>query len=114
MSKLDIKSALSSTYLGLGTTRHKMEQPRPALLRYSAPPWIRSAPYLSDQVSCTIEWVIINKLGIRNAIHILDDFFFVTSFPRSDCHTALCKILYFPQNSISLLPLERFFLPPPP
>ena len=54
---------------------------------------LRSAPYLFDQFSSMLEWVIKTKLGIPNVIHILDDFFFVTKSPRSDCLTALCNIL---------------------
>ena len=47
---------------------------------------LRSAPYLFNQFSSMIEWIIKNKLGILNVIHILDDFFFVT---RPLCPTAL-------------------------
>ena len=54
---------------------------------------LRSAPYLFDQFSCILKWVIKTKLGVPNVIHILDDFFFVTKPPRSVCFTALCNIL---------------------
>ena len=70
---------------------------------------LRSAPYLFDQFSCMIEWIIKNKLGIPNVIHILDDFFFVTSPPRSDCLTALCKILcLFTELNIPVAPGKTF------
>ena len=66
-------------------------------------------PYLFDQFSCMVEWIIKNKLGIPNEIHILDDFFFFTSPPRSDCLTALCKILcLFTELNIPVAPGKTF------
>ena len=42
-------------------------------------------------------------------IHILDDFFFVTRPPRSDCLTALCKILcLFTELNITVAPGKTF------
>ena len=56
-----------------------------------------------------IEWIIKNKLGIPNVIHILDNFFFVTSPPRSDCLTALCQILcLFTELNIPVAPGKSF------
>ena len=77
-----------STPIRLGAPRYEMEQPY--FFDTVLPFELRSAPYLFDQFSYMFEWIIKNKLGIPNVIHILDDFFFVT---RSDCLTALCKIL---------------------
>ena len=58
-----------------------------------------------------IEWIIKNKLGIPNLIYILDDFFFVTRPPRSDCLTALCKILcLFSELNIPVAPGKTFAL----
>ena len=56
-----------------------------------------------------IEWIIKTKLGIEKVIHILDDFFFVTSPPRSGCLTALCKILcLFTELNIPIAPGKTF------
>ena len=93
-SKLDIKSAFRnipvhpSDWELLGMKWNSLY-----FLDTVLPFGLQSAPYLFDQFSCMIEWIIKNKLGIPNVIHILDDFFFVTRLPRSDCLTALCKIL---------------------
>ena len=70
---------------------------------------LRSAPYLFDQFSRMVEWVIKTKLAIPNVIHILDDFFFVTKPPRSDCLTALCNILcLFTELDIPIAPGKTF------
>ena len=70
---------------------------------------LRSAPYLFDQFSCMLEWVIKTKLGVPNVIHILDDFFFATKPPRSDCLTALCNILCpFTELDIPVAPGKTF------
>jgi len=54
------------------------------------------------------EWVK-TKLGILNVIHILDDFFFVTKPPRSNCLTALCNILcLFTELDIPVAPAKTF------
>ena len=34
----------------------------------------RSAPFLFDEFSSALEWIIRNKLNISKVIHILDDF----------------------------------------
>ena len=65
---------------------------------------LRSAPYLFDQFSGIIEWIIINKLGIPNVIHILDDFFFVTRTLGQTALQPFAKSFVFSVNSISLLP----------
>ena len=114
MSKLDVKSAFRnipvhpSDWELLGMKLNGLY-----FFDTVLPFGLRSAPYLFDQFSCMIEWIIKNKLGIPNVIHILDEFFFVTRPPRSDCLTALCKILFFSVNSISLLPSVKLLLPPP-
>ena len=70
---------------------------------------LRSAPYLFDQFSCLIEWIIKSKLGIPNVIHILDDFFFATRPPRRDCLTALSKILcLFAELNVPVAPRKTF------
>ena len=51
-----------------------------------------------------IEWIIINKLGIPNVIHILDDFFFVTRILGQTALQPFAKSFVFSVNSISLLP----------
>ena len=46
---------------------------------------LRSAPFLFDEFSSALEWIIRNKLNISKVIHILDDFSMpnFTSFDRS-------------------------------
>ena len=86
MSKLDIKSAFRnipvhpSDWELLGMKWQGLYYFDTVL-----PVGLRSAPYLFDQFSCMLEWVITTKLGVPNVIHILDDFFFVTKPPRSVC-----------------------------
>ena len=63
-------------------------------VRYILPFSLRSALFLSDEFSSTLEWIIRTKLNISRVIHILDDFFFATSSPRSKCMTGLCQILH--------------------
>ena len=106
MSKLDIKSAFRnipvhpSDWEFLG-----MKWKGLCYFDTVLPFGLRSALYLFDQFSCTLEWVIKAKLGIPNVIHILDDFFFVTKPPRSDCLTALCNILcLFTEPDIPVAP----------
>lgn len=78
------------------------EMEQPVFLQHSAPLWIAVG-------TCMIKWIIKNKLGIPNVIHILDDFFFVTRPPRSDCLTALCKILcLFSELNIPFAPGKTF------
>ena len=110
MSKLDIKSAFRnipvhpSDWELLGMKWNGLY-----FFDTVLPFGLRSAPYLFDQFSCMIEWIIKNKLGIPNVIHILDDFFFVTRPPRSDCLTALCKILcLFSELNIPVAPGKTF------
>ena len=110
MSKLDIKSAFRnipvhpSDWELLGMKWQGMYYFDTVL-----PFGLRSAPYLFDQFSCMLEWVIKTKLGIPNVIHILDDFFFVTKPPRSDCLTALCNILcLFTELNIPVAPGKTF------
>ena len=110
MSKLDIKSAFRnipvhpSDWELLG-----MKWNGPYFFDTVLAFGLRSATYLFDQFSCMIEWIIKNKLGIPNVIHILDDFFFVARPPRSDCLTALCKILcLFSELNIPVAPGKTF------
>ena len=51
---------------------------------------LRSAPFLFDEFSSALEWIIRTKVNIPKVNHILDDFFFATFPPRSKCMTALC------------------------
>ena len=85
MSKLDIKSAFRnipvhpSDWELLGMKCNSLY-----FFDTVLPFGLRCAPYLFDQFSGMIEWIIKSKLGIPNVIHILDDFFFVTRPPGSD------------------------------
>ena len=51
------------------------------------------------------EWIIKNKLGIPNVIHIYDFFFFTSRFPLLKRLTALYKILcVFAELNIPVAP----------
>ena len=60
---------------------------------------LRSSPFLFDKFSSAVELIIQNKLKIPKVTHILDDFFFATSPPWSNCMTALCQILHLSYSS---------------
>ena len=47
-----------------------------------------------ETFSTAIEWVARHKLGIRNRIHILDDFLIVAN-PKSECLSELNRFLAF-------------------
>ena len=93
MSKLDIKSAFRnvpvhpSDWELLG-----MKWEGLYFFDMVLPFGLRSAPFLFDEFSSAVEWIIQNKLKIPKVIRILDDFFFATSPPWSNCMTALCQI----------------------
>ena len=40
---------------------------------------LRSAPYLFNQISDALEWILKRNYGLRHVIHILDDFFIAES-----------------------------------
>ena len=110
MSKLDIKSAFRnipvhpSDWELLGMKWNGLYYFDTVL-----PFGLRSAPFLFDQFSCMIEWIIKAKLGIPDVIHILDDFFFVTKPPWSNCLTALCNILcLFTELDVPIAPGKTF------
>ena len=110
MSKLDIKSAFRNIPVHMPEWE-LLGMKWQGLYYFDTvlPFGLRSAPYLFDQFSCMLEWVIKTKLGIPNIIHILDDFFFVTKPPRSDCLTALCNILcLFTELDIPVAPGKTF------
>ena len=110
MSKLDIKSAFRN--IPVHPSNWELLGMKWQGLYYFdtvLPFGLRSAPYLFDQFSCMLEWIIKTKLGIPNVIHILDDFSFVTKPPRSDCLTALCNILcLFTELDIPVAPGKTF------
>jgi hypothetical protein len=55
---------------------------------------LRSAPYVFNQLSDALEWVLQHNYGLRNVIHILDDFF-IAEPSKADCLTSFCKLLNF-------------------
>ena len=70
---------------------------------------LRSAPYLFNQLSDALEWLVKNHLNIPSIIHILDDFFIAQPPPLSRCATALCQILtLFEELNIPLAPKKTF------
>ena len=78
-------SQCSCPSLGLGTPGYEMGE---ALFLQYGPPIrsdLRSAPFVFDEFSSALEWIIRNKLNISKVIHILDDFSMpnFTPFDRS-------------------------------
>ena len=53
-----------------------------------------NAPFLFDQFSSALEWIIQNRLQIPKVIHILDALFIAAAPPRTHYATALCNILH--------------------
>ena len=110
MSKLDIKSAFCnipvhpSDWELLG-----MKWEGLYFFDMTLPFGLRSAPFLFDQFSSALEWIIQTKLQIPKVIHILDDFFFTTLPPWAQCMTSLCQILLlFTDLNIPLAPGKTF------
>ena len=74
-----------------------------------------STPFVFDQFSSALEWIIQYKLYIPKVIHNLDHFFIAASPPRSQCATALCHVLHlFTELDIPIVPrqnLSSLYLP---
>ena len=70
---------------------------------------LRSAPFLFNQLSDSLEWLIKHHLGIHSVIHILDDFFIAQPPPSALCATALCRVLtLFEELNVPLAPRKTF------
>ena len=70
---------------------------------------LRSAPYIFNMLSDALEWILINKLGVSNVLHILDDFFIADGVPRSACLTSLCKLLcLFTELNVPIAPGKTY------
>ena len=55
---------------------------------------LRSAPFLFNQISDALEWILKHNYGLRHVIHILDDFF-IAEHKQIDClgsFTTLLKV----------------------
>ena len=60
-------------------------------------------------LSDALEWILINKLGVSNVLHILDDFFLAEAAPRSSCSTSLCKLLcLFTELNVPIAPGKTY------
>ena len=64
---------------------------------------LRSAPYLFDQLSEAIEWILLTKCSISFVCHILDDFFIIepaseSLSPSEDCKQSLSSMLLTLRN----------------
>ena len=55
---------------------------------------LRSAPFLFNQISDALEWILKHNYGLRHVIHILDDFFLAekTKFDCLGSFTTLLKV----------------------
>lgn len=53
---------------------------------------LRSAPYLFNQLSDALEWILKNNYNLRNVIHILDDFF-IAEASRRQCLSSFSTLL---------------------
>ena len=53
---------------------------------------LRSAPFLFNQLSDGLEWILKNNYGIQHVIHILDDFF-IAEQNKLDCLTSFSTLL---------------------
>ena len=53
---------------------------------------LRSAPFLFNQLSDGLEWILKNNYGIQHVIHILDDFF-IAERNKLDCLTSFSTLL---------------------
>ena len=70
---------------------------------------LRSAPFLFNQLSDALKWLVKHHLNIHSVIHILDDFFLVQPPPASHCATALCQVLtLFEELNIPIAPKKTF------
>ena len=70
---------------------------------------LRSAPFLFNQLSDYLEWLIKNHFDIHSVIHILDEFFIAQTPPSALCATALCWVLtLFEELNISLATKKTF------
>ena len=59
---------------------------------------LRSAPYIFNQLSDALEWILLNKCSISYVGHILDDFLIMeppaqTGLPSQACQTSLSSML---------------------
>ena len=55
---------------------------------------LHSAPYLFNQLSDAMEWILNNNYNLRNVIHILNDFF-ITEASRQQCLSSFSTLLSF-------------------
>ena len=53
---------------------------------------LRSAPFLFNQLSDGLQWILKNNYGIQHVIHILDDFF-IAERNKLDCLTSFSTLL---------------------
>ena len=70
---------------------------------------LRSAPFIFNMLSDALEWILIQKLGVSNVLHILDDFFLAEAWPRASCSTSLCYLLcLFTELNVPVAPGKTF------
>lgn len=52
-----------------------------------------SAPYLFNQLSEVLEWILKNNYNLRNVIHILDDFFIAEASASNACPVSVHSLV---------------------
>lgn len=52
---------------------------------------LRSAPYIFNQLSDAIEWILVNKCSISSVCHILDDFLIIEPASPLPPHSQICQ-----------------------
>ena len=59
------------------------------------PPFgLRSAPFIFNQLSDALEWILKHNYGLKYVLHILDDFF-LAEHSRLDCLLSFSTLLHF-------------------
>ena len=64
---------------------------------------LRSAPYLFNQLSIAIHWILQHSYGVHHLLHYLDDFFTAGSANSSQCSENLQSMLHCAATSMPLL-----------
>ena len=70
----------------------------------------RSSCAIFERFSSAVEWIMKNKLGIKNVVHILDDYLILNKFKNS-CSQQLSKFLEFCKELGIPIAVDKTFKP---